>query len=146
MRHHTKDKGDLAVGQVIADLIGQGIQVCLPISEHLPFDLVAVSSLEELARVQVKYVTVKEGVLRLRLQSSHSDRHGTHHSRVRLNAIDAFALFCPESRKVYYIRRDEISVGLRREFTIRLNPTTNGQVKRTRSVVQFEGAERIFGL
>ncbi len=146
MRHHTKDKGDLAVAQVIADLIGHGIQVCLPISEHLPFDLVAVSpSFKELTRVQVKYAAAKGGVLKLLLRSSHADHRGVHHRRVRLDEIDAFALFCPEAGTVYYIRRDEIPAGLQCDAALRLGPTKNGQVKRTRSAAKFEGAGRIFG-
>ena len=39
MNHHTKNLGDIGVAQVIASLMKNGIQVCLPISEHLPFDL-----------------------------------------------------------------------------------------------------------
>src|SRR5688572_4944057 len=42
MRHHTKDKGDIGLTSVMADLVRHDIQVALPISEHLPFDLVAV--------------------------------------------------------------------------------------------------------
>ena len=40
-RHHTKDKGDLAVVKVQADLVEQGASVLLPLTEHAPFDLVA---------------------------------------------------------------------------------------------------------
>lgn len=42
MSHQTKDKGDLAILMAIADLRRHGIITCLPISEHLPFDMVAV--------------------------------------------------------------------------------------------------------
>lgn len=42
MRHHTKDKGDIGLGCVIADLLKHDIQVALPVSEHLPFDLIAI--------------------------------------------------------------------------------------------------------
>ena len=41
-RHRTKDKGDLGVACVITDLMKAGIQVSLPLSEHLPFDLIAI--------------------------------------------------------------------------------------------------------
>lgn len=146
MRHHTKDKGDLAVGRVIADLLGQGVQVFLPISEHLPFDLVAASpSLGELRRVQVKYSAAKGGAVRLLLRGSHADRHGVHHSRVRLEDIDTFAVFCPDVGEVYYIRREEIPPGLRTVFLLRLTRAKNGQANKTRPAVNFEGALRIFG-
>ena len=55
MNHPTKNKGDIGVAQIIADLMKNGIQVCLPISEHLPFDLIAISPDGHfLKRVQVK--------------------------------------------------------------------------------------------
>ncbi len=146
MRHHTKDKGDLAVGKVIADLLGHGMQVLLPISEHLPFDLVAVSpSFRELRRIQTKYRSARKGKVSLPLQGSHSDRHGVHTKPICLDEMDAFAVYCPESDTVYYIRRDDIPVGFRREFVLRLAPSKNGQVKRTRPASDFAGAGRIFG-
>ncbi len=58
---------------------------------------------------------------------------------------DLFAVFCPEVDAVYYVRRDEIPAGMRRQMVLRLSPAKNGQVKKTRAAVQFEGAKRIFG-
>lgn len=146
MRHHTKDKGDLAVGKVIADLLAQRFQVCLPISEHLPFDLVAVSQVPVgLSRVQVRYVATKGGCLKVSVRSSHSDRHGVHHRRVQLEEIDAFAVYCPQADKVYYVRRDEISEGLKCDFALRVVPARNGQVRKIRSAEDFVGAARLFG-
>jgi hypothetical protein len=42
MRHHTKDKGDIGLACAMADLVKHDIQVALPMSEHLPFDLIAI--------------------------------------------------------------------------------------------------------
>lgn len=146
MRHHTKDKGDLAVGQVIADLLKEGIHVCLPLSEHLPFDLIAVSpSMQDLCRVQVRYAVARNGVVSLALRRTHADRHGVHNKRIRLHEIDAFAIFCPDVRVVYYVRCDEITAGMRSSFALRLRRARNGQVRKTRSAENFEGAWRIFG-
>ena len=146
VRHHTKDKGDLAVGQVIADLLREGVQVCLPISEHLPFDMIAVSSsMRELRRLQVKYVGARCGALRVALRRSHADRHGVHQERIHLEEIDAFAIFCPDTSKVYYVLRDEIPIGQRSYYALRLFPSRNGQAKRTRPAEDFVGVARIFG-
>jgi hypothetical protein len=146
MRHHTKDKGDLAVGKVIADLLSEGIHVCLPLSEHLPFDLVAVSpSMRELSRVQVRYAVARGGAVNIALRRTHADRHGVHNKRLRLHEIDAFAIFCQETRMVYYVRCDEIPAGLRCWFALRLTRARNGQIAKTRSAENFEGARRIFG-
>ena len=61
MYHHTKDKGDVGVGFVIVDLMSKGIHVCLPISEHLPFDLIAVYPEGRLSRLSVNYRSVTKG-------------------------------------------------------------------------------------
>ena len=68
MRHHTKDKGDEGLGQVIADLMTHGVQVAVPLSEHLPFDLVAIDEGGAMRRVQVRYrASVDAAHLRCRL-------------------------------------------------------------------------------
>lgn len=146
MRHHTKDKGDLAVGLVIADLWSVGAHVCLPISEHLPFDLIALSpSMKEIRRVQVNYVSARDGVVRVSLQRSYADRWGVHSRNIRLEEIDAFAIFCPEPKELYYVLREEIPPDVRRCFVLRLTRCKNGQVKHIRLAAQFSGALRLFG-
>ena len=52
--HHTKNKGDLGVLKAQLDLFEQGFTVRVPLTEHLPFDLVAYKE-GEFRRVQVKY-------------------------------------------------------------------------------------------
>lgn len=39
--HFTKDKGDLGVAKVHADLAEKGFTVLFPVTERAPFDLVA---------------------------------------------------------------------------------------------------------
>ena len=146
MRHHTKDKGDLAVGEVIADLLRAGAQVCLPISEHLPFDVLAVApSFHEIKRVQVRYIGTRQGAVHLRLRQTHADRHGVHARLISLDDVDAFAIFCPDANEVYYVRQDEIRGAARVTFNLRVQPSANGQKKRTRWAQDFRGAKRIFG-
>jgi hypothetical protein len=77
VRHHTKDKGDEGLGQVIADLMTNGIQVAVPLSEHLPFDLIAVGEDGAMRRVQVRYRASADAAhLRCRLGGWWADRHG----------------------------------------------------------------------
>lgn len=52
--HHTKDKGDIGLTYVIADLVKDGWFVSLPIQEHAPYDLIATKE-NIVRRVQVKY-------------------------------------------------------------------------------------------
>ena len=57
MAHHTKDKGDLAVGMVVADLLINGYHYAPLISEHMPFDLIAIAPHIGFAlrKIQVRY-------------------------------------------------------------------------------------------
>lgn len=73
MRHKTKDKGDLAVAKTLAHLLEHDIRCCLPLSEHLPFDLIAVMpDMRTLRRVQVKYRTAEaRGVIVLPFRSNY---------------------------------------------------------------------------
>ena len=71
VRHHTKDKGDEGLGQVIADLMANGVQVAVPLSEHLPFDLIAIGEHGAMRRVQVRYRGSPDAAhLRCRLEVS----------------------------------------------------------------------------
>jgi hypothetical protein len=54
LSHHTKCKGDLGVLKAQLDLFEQGFTICVPQTEHAPFDLVAYRH-GEFRRVQVKY-------------------------------------------------------------------------------------------
>jgi hypothetical protein len=125
MRHHTKDKGDKGTGNVIADLLSKGIQVCLPLSEHLPFDLVAVKQDGTLMRVSVKYRTLSKGSVMVVFSSSYSDSHGVHTKAVDKSLIDLLAIYCPDSSQVYYVIPSEFD----RSVTLRIEEPKNNQTK-----------------
>lgn len=56
--HHTKTKADVGLPQVIADLVGKGFVPCIPLSEHQPYDLVAVSPQGKPFKLQVKFASL----------------------------------------------------------------------------------------
>jgi hypothetical protein len=125
MRHHTKDKGDKGTGNVIADLLSKGIQVCLPLSEHLPFDLVAVKQDGTLIRVSVKYRTSKKSSVFVAFASSYSDSHGVHTKAADKSLIDLLAIYCPETNEVYYLIPSHFDGSV----TLRLEEPKNNQTK-----------------
>ena len=141
MRHHTKDKGDQGLGYIIGDLVRSGIQVALPISEHLPFDLVAVSEEGILRRVQVKYRAADRGAVECRLGSFWADRNGTHHKAFDARLYDALALYCPDPVLCCYVRVDELPTDT---VTLRIDPPKNGQAKGVRLASDFTDPHRIF--
>lgn len=125
MKHHTKDKGDKGTGNVIADLLSKGIQVCLPLSEHLPFDLIAVKEDGSLLKVSVKYRTLKKGSVYVIFSSSYSDSHGVHTKKIDKNLIDLLAIYCPETKEVYYVIPSEFDGSV----TLRIEESKNNQTK-----------------
>lgn len=143
MRHHTKDKGDEGLGQVIADLMTNGIQVAVPLSEHLPFDLIAISEQGAMRRVQVRYrASADASRLRCELPGSWADRNGNHKRAFDASAIDVLAIYCPSPRTFVYLLADELpSTGVH----LRLSKARNGQVKRTRDASEYHDPRRMFG-
>jgi hypothetical protein len=110
---------------VIADLLSKGIQVCLPLSEHLPFDLIAVKQDGSLLRVSVKYRTLKKGSVYVVFSSSYSDSHGVHTKEIDKNLIDLLAIYCPETKEVYYV----IPSNFDKSVTLRVEESKNNQTK-----------------
>ncbi len=94
-RHHTKDKGDLAVVKVQADLVEQGATVLLPLTEHAPFDLVAYIQ-NVFYRVQVKFRTAKQGSVYVAFRTCWADRHGVHTRPMPRDEVDVVAIYCPD--------------------------------------------------
>ncbi|SRR5450759_795537 len=141
--HHTKNKGDLGLGMVISDLLCHGIGVFMPLSEHQPFDVVAVNHEGKMSRVQVKYRSLSpRGTLEVQLRSIYSDKNGHHTKRVDLAQFDCYAVYCPDNGKVYYLRNDEISAN--KSFALRVMPPKNSQKKRIVFASRYESIERIF--
>ena len=143
MRHHTKDKGDEGLGQVIGDLMTNGVQVAVPLSEHLPFDLIAIGEHGAMRRVQVRYrASAEASLLRCELLGSWADRNGTHKRAFDPSAIDALAIYCPCPRTFVYMLAGELpSTGV----YLRLSKARNGQVKRTRDASEYRDPWRMFG-
>jgi hypothetical protein len=129
MAHHTKDKGDLAVAKTIAHLLAHDIRVCTPLSEHLPFDLIAVMpDMVTLKRVQVKYRAMKYGAVEFPFRANYFNSKRIYSVAVDLTHLDSYALFCPDNEQVYYLRSDEVPEGAL-SISMRVNPSKNGQTK-----------------
>jgi hypothetical protein len=138
MGHHTKEKGDVAVAAVIADAAKAGIKACVPITEHLPFDLVLVNADCLLRRVQVRYATRKNQTISVRLRSCSSWSGGCKTRTLDRTKIDGFAIYCPNTDETYYLRTDEIPAGVSSVILIRFEPNA----KRVAS--DYLGVDRLF--
>ena len=142
MRHHTKDKGDVGVACVIADLTKHGIDVALPISEHLPFDLLAISPEGPVAKISVKFRTMSHtGKVVIPASSSWADRHGSHSRAHSAGDYDALAIYCPDTERCYYLPWNEMQPC---NTTLRILDARNGQKLGVRMAEQFTDPGRIF--
>lgn len=99
----TKIKGDVGLTQVIADLTKRGINVALPIAEHLPYDIIAISEQHVTIKISVKYVGAKHGAIPIPLRSVSTNMKGWKAKTIDFSVIDGFAVYCPDSQAVYYL-------------------------------------------
>lgn len=128
MSHQTKDKGDLAVVMALADLRRHGIITCLPISEHLPFDMVAVMpDMTTLVRLQVKYRKLNAyGAIDLLFRSNYYDSKKIYSKPIDLSKIDGFAIYNPETNGTYYLSSGAMQ-NRGKSITLRIRPSANNQ-------------------
>ena len=98
MTHHTKDKGDIAATQAIADLTKKGYSILTPtVSEHLPFDFVAFKD-NKFYKMQAKYSS--DGTLSNR--TSWNDKNGNHIKIYSEKDFDYYAVYLPTVNVVVY--------------------------------------------
>lgn len=120
MRNTSSDKGDIAVAMVIFDLTSKGIKIALPVSSHLPFDIIAISEDCKLSRIQVKYCDGDESIILSLRTISVSSLLVV--KKVNFKYIDAYAAYSPKTNKVYYVNKSELEK-YKTAFTLRLIPS-----------------------
>ena len=134
--HHTKDKGDLGVLKAQIDLFEQGFTVCVPQTEHCPFDLAAYRD-GEFRRVQVKYRSMyRFGKVDAKFSTCWADRNGTHTSPVNKDEVDLYCIYCPDTDECYYLRPHDFGSNV----SLRVRTPKNGQTKRVNFAADFRRA------
>ena len=102
--HHTKFKADIGVAKTIADLTTKGYIPCIPLSEHQPYDIVAIDKNGKPVKLQVKYATLNEnGTIDVKFRTGWVDKNGMHMRQYNDNEFDYYAIYCPEKEKVLYV-------------------------------------------
>jgi Holliday junction resolvase-like predicted endonuclease len=118
----TKLKGDIAEAFVTYTLREKGFNVLIPWGEDARYDLVSEKN-GVFKRIQVKYVTPKDGTLLVSFRSSNN------YSIIHYSSkdVDIIAAYSSEQKKVYFIPLG--SVSNRHSCKLRLTPTKNKQKK-----------------
>jgi hypothetical protein len=136
LSHHTKSKGDLGVLKAQLDLFEQGFTICLPQTEHSPFDLVAYRS-GEFRRVQVKYRALgSNGALQIRFSTCWADRHGVHTAPIDKKEVDLYCIYCPDTDECYYLEPSQF----RSNVSLRVRASKNSQAKGVNFAANFRRA------
>jgi hypothetical protein len=136
MPHHTKGKGDLGVLKAQIDLYEQGFTICVPLTEHAPFDLAAYRD-GEFRRVQVKYRAVDRfGKIDVKFSTCWTDRHGTHTVPIDKDEVDLFCIYCPDTDECYYLEPTKFGS----YATLRVRAPKNGQAERVSFAADYRRA------
>ena len=134
MAHLKKEKGDIGVAKIISDLTSKQWNVCIPISEHTKYDLIAEKE-GKIVRVQVRFTTQKNGKLNIRLSSVWSDKKGNHVVNRKSGDYDVLAVYCPNTDSAYYISDNLFDN--KKTITLSLTGSKNNQKKKVRLASDF---------
>ena len=116
---HTKTKGSIAEMAVAARLIEEGWRVLFPVGENNRYDLVAECD-SRFIKIQVKYVTPKNGVLEVNCRSC-NNWSILHYTK---NEIDVLAAYNSRDKEIYFIPVSKINHS---SFKLRLDKPKNNQ-------------------
>lgn len=122
-KHHTKEKGDIGVLKVKLDLRLKGLITCSPDTEHAPFDIIVYDgNNKKLYRIQCKYRNKVAGSVLLHFRSTYADKNGSHDVPIDKNDIDCWAIYCPDTDKIYYIDPKKYN----KSINLRVDANQNG--------------------
>jgi hypothetical protein len=105
--HFTNHKGNVAELAVAAELVGAGLSVLKPLTEHERYDL-AIEIGGRFLRIQVKHAMLDGNVVRVHLSRSRRGPNGLISHRYTRDEIDAIGAYCSELKHCYLIPFDDV--------------------------------------
>jgi hypothetical protein len=136
----TNQKGAIAETKIAAAATELGVEVYRPVAEGGRFDMIFLSG-ERLLRVQCKWAPRHGDVVVVRCYSCRRAREGMRVRRYTADEIDAFAAYCPELDRCYFLPIERFS--RRRNIQLRLAPSLNNQRAGVNWAADFEFAATI---
>ena len=100
---NTNVKGDIGMTQVVADLTKKGYDCFIPISNASLVDLIVLLKDGRLKKLQVKYLSLVNGNLKLPLRTVSCNGRKIFSDSIDQSLIDGFAIFCSELNQVLYV-------------------------------------------
>ena len=134
----SKQKGNLGFSSTIKELHKLGLNVFSEIGDNSRIDLI-VEYKFKLIKIQVKYVTEKNGCVKLKVTKS--GPNGYRYKYLK-DDVDIFAVYYPILDKVIFVP-SYLACEKNRQLTIRHAPTKNNQFKNVHHISEFEDLEKI---
>jgi hypothetical protein len=136
----TDQKGAIAEQEIAVAALRLGIGVFKPVSEGERYDLIF-DLRPRLIRVQCKWACHVGDVVSVPCYSNRRAREGLRRRLYSGDEIDAFAAYCADIDRCYFLPLDEI--GPRQQIYLRLSPTRNNQRRGINMAADFEFAATI---
>jgi hypothetical protein len=133
----TNQKGAIAETAVAHAATKLGIEVYRPVAEGGRFDMIFLLG-DDLVRVQCKWAPRHDDVISVRCDSNRRAREGLRRRLYTAQEIDAFAAYCPELNRCYFLPIERF-LG-RSQILLRLRPTRNNQRELINWASDFEFA------
>ncbi len=139
-KQNNKTIGERSEAIIIAKLLEVGYGVLTPFGDNRRYDLVIEDADGKFWRVQCKtgWIDSDGAYVQFKTASSyyHTKAGRTNHTkRDYRGQIDYFAVYCPETRRVYLIPVDHVGIA---SANLRLLPTANKQEKNVRWAKDYE--------
>ena len=116
---NVNEKGSIGLIEVIRDLTKKGYECFVPLHDYSAVDLIAMKD-HKTYRLQVKYRTLLRGIILIDFFSKVNGKSVA----IDMDAIDGWAVYCPEVDKVVYIGKFEIDT-TKNSFGFRLTEGSN---------------------
>jgi hypothetical protein len=130
---HPVDIGQRTEAVILAEFVKRGYSVLMPFGHNHRYDFVL--DLDgEYVRVQCKTGRLRNGAVEFAAQSIRVNSRQAVRRHYR-GQIDVFAVYCPDTDRVYVVPIDEATVT---QGTLRIDPPANGQTKRIRWAADYE--------
>jgi hypothetical protein len=117
-----------------------GLGVYRPVSDGERYDLIF-DLRPCLMRVQCKWAPLHGDVIVLRCYSSRRNGDGLVRRVYQADELDAYAVYCPDTDRCYFVRVDECSAHT--QLLLRVSPARNNQLQGINWAKDFEFAAKL---
>jgi len=117
---NVNEKGTLGLIEVIRDLSKKGYECFTPLHDYSAVDLIVMNEEYKTIRLQIKYRESYRDKITVDFKTTVSGKSVP----INQNAIDGWAVYCPEINQVIYVSKNEVDLN-KKGFAFRFKPAGN---------------------